>query len=422
LSNWLVITYFANLNGMAASHHIDDRLSWLQKMGIDVQLLSSICGAKLEGTSNHRVCSPLPSGLRYELRYLLRRHFKNPTTYRIFQILTLIPLIPFYALEKIFLPLESTWSWFLSAVPCGYVLSLKKRPNIIYCTGGPYAGMLAGVLLSKLTKIPCITEFQDPIYYVHQNSRGLRKWFVWKIENYIYSNSDLVIMLTENAVKAARQRNPKSRRIEVIYPGTNPIEIPANRNHRNTFRMGHFGTLADSRDMEGLLKGMELMFEENPSHACLLEIHLFGSMDNNVKAQIDSFKYPNIIINHGKISREDAFEQMGQMDLFLLIQNRDPISIETIPSKTYEYLYAAKPILGLIYRNEELKSILEHSGHYSAEADQPESIKQVLLTIYQKCKSKTPTESTNNFKFTVESACLRLIQLGQEIRKSKNND
>lgn len=43
---WLIISYFANIDAMAPSHHIDDRLAFFKKEGIDIHLLSSTCGRR----------------------------------------------------------------------------------------------------------------------------------------------------------------------------------------------------------------------------------------------------------------------------------------------------------------------------------------------------------------------------------------
>ena len=47
--SWLIISYFANIDAMAPSHHIDDRLPFFKKKGIIVHLLSSPCGLRRQG-------------------------------------------------------------------------------------------------------------------------------------------------------------------------------------------------------------------------------------------------------------------------------------------------------------------------------------------------------------------------------------
>ena len=71
--SWLVISYFANIDAMAPAHHIDDRLPSFRKEGIEVRLLSSPCGVRCGDVAHTRIFSPAPSGIRYEVRYFLRR-------------------------------------------------------------------------------------------------------------------------------------------------------------------------------------------------------------------------------------------------------------------------------------------------------------------------------------------------------------
>src|SRR5437762_9651889 len=134
---WLVLSYFANVDGMACSAHVDDRLAELRRRGIEVVLLSSVCGQPHDRAEKNtfRIASVAPSGVRFELRHWVRRH-GNRRWLKWLSLLLFLPLLPFYLLEKILVPLDSQWSWFLTAAPAGWLLARKHQSQLIYSSGG----------------------------------------------------------------------------------------------------------------------------------------------------------------------------------------------------------------------------------------------------------------------------------------------
>src|SRR5574340_236269 len=72
---WLVVSYWANVEGMVNSLALDERLPHLRARGIETEVITSICGPRPKAAPGlwHRVPSLSPSGFRYEVRYLLSR-------------------------------------------------------------------------------------------------------------------------------------------------------------------------------------------------------------------------------------------------------------------------------------------------------------------------------------------------------------
>ncbi len=194
---YLIISYLGNIDAMAPSHHIDDRLPFFASNGIDLRLLTSPCGKKYKGHKQNlrhtRIPSPAPSGIRYEVRYFLRRHTKTRFRFKLFETLLLLPVLPFYFLEKIFLRLDSTWSWFITASVASTVAAIREKPSVIYSTGGPVSAHLAAMIASKITGTPYIAEFQDPLVHEYAAPRRSERYFMEVVERMVFRSASRVL-------------------------------------------------------------------------------------------------------------------------------------------------------------------------------------------------------------------------------------
>lgn len=415
MQKWLVISYAANIDALASSHHIDDRLPIFRQKGIDIHLLSSPCGVRSKNLRHTRVPSLAPSGIRYEVRYFLRRRTRKKIWFKFWEILLLMPVYPFYFLEKLFFGLDSTWSWFITSSVAAIVLSARNKPDIIYSTGGPVSAHITAMLASLITRIPYVAEFQDPLVYHY--ARRTKRFFIAKTEALVFKTAKAVIFLTHGAAERARQRNPRGARAITIYPGAPPHKKDWEYKKERTFSISHFGSLAGTRDLDRFFKALELLFEEQPDLPDYFRLSLYGNNGRNVKKQIARFRYREVLNLHGKVKRDKSLSVMGRSDVLLLIQNTDDTSRETIPSKVYEYLHTGRPILALVYRNSELQAILETLGHVVVQADEAAAIKSGLKAYLDGWQKNRLTCSGSESPYTVERAVMALLSSAQEFIK-----
>ena len=133
---WLVIAHAFNMDGRAASQTITDKLPHLKRAGIEVVVLSGVSGSHDVDIEHHQLWPLGPAGFRFELRHVLRRRWGNGIRYRLLMTLASIFLLPWMLLEKWMRPVESSWSWWLSAYLKGRALARQKPFDLIYSTGG----------------------------------------------------------------------------------------------------------------------------------------------------------------------------------------------------------------------------------------------------------------------------------------------
>ncbi len=408
---WMLFSYFFNVDAKACSQHLDSRIPYMASSGIKPVVLSGICGERSKSGEHYRVSSVAPSGVRFELRYLKRRN-------RFFKLAAaplLVAILPLYLLEKMLINLESEWSWFLPAFLRGLLLHRRFGFTLIYSTGGPPCAHLAAGILARCIKRPWIAELQDPIVFTDWNRSGRAlKIHAW-LERFILKNASAVVFLTEGARERALARNKvDGRKVHVIYPGACAAEAPEATYRKKEFcRFSHFGSLAGSRNPEKFLEAISLLLDEHPDLVEKVRLEFYGAMDTPSRKAISRFKYRDIVADLGKVSWSEALKAMRETDVLVVIQNRDELSYETIPSKFYEYLQAKRPILGIVYKNPPLQEMLLSQGHFAAEADSPSQISEQAARILEDW-GNSATQTFPESPYTVSEATKQLLALCRE--------
>src|SRR5208283_1158633 len=418
-NRWLILSYFGNIDAMAPSHHIDDRIPYLSKKNVCIHFITSPCGASLNKDLTHIIVPSIaPSGIRYEVRYFLRKKTSNRFWFKFWEIILLLPVYPFYFIEKIFLRLDTTWSWFISASVIATLHAIKNRPTILYSTGGPVSAHIAAMISSAITKIPYIAEFQDPLVHQYAAPGKFERHFIRQVERLIFKTANAVIFLTRQAATNARERNKYNARAVSIYAGATPRKRIMTYSRGDSFNIAHFGSLGGSRNLSCFLKAWAALLDEKLNMLGYLNLHLYGSDKKNLNRQREQFRYSETIHIHGKIKRSEAINLMGSVDVLLLIQNTDDVSFETIPSKVFEYLHTGRPILALVFRNPELQAILEEMGHIVVQADDEVAVRRGLETCIARWEQNKLRTSALESPYTVERAVDELMMVATEVTSS----
>jgi O-antigen ligase len=410
---WLILSYRANIEGSACSQHIDDRLPFFREQGIEPLLLTGPVGEQSSSWLHVRTHSLAPSGVRFEVRHFLRKHLHKRWQFKVVETILLLPVFPFYLLEKILINLESEWSWFFLASVRGFFICRRYKPEVMYSTGGSASAHAAALLIKRWTGIKWLAETQDPIVHDHdwQRSKIVLRVYTW-LEKKICNHADAFIFLVHSAMEHTAKRVQGHCRGAVIYPGSVPAFFEDGLYEKGNYcHFAHFGSLAGSRNMVVFFQALGQVLEEDTSLRSLIRVDLYGSFDGASEREMERLQLNDLVLQHGSVNRRQALTFMQQTDCLLLIQNIIFFSCETIPSKVYEYLLAGRPILGLLQNNEELKSMLTENGHQAVPADDVHAVAAAIHEVMTRYK-KTPFLSRPSPRiWTVQEAVHELVKL-----------
>jgi len=377
---WLVLAHAFNMDGRAASQTITDKLPHLERAGIEVVVLSGVSGTKDTHYEHHQLWPAGPAGLRFELRHVLRRHLHNRLAYRAVMFPVSLALLPFLLIEKWFRPVESSWSWWISAYFKGLGLMRKRPFDLIYSTGGAFAAHIAGAALKRATGIRWLAEVHDPMVVPGTVPGTPQQKMQARVETMICRKADVAIWFTDQALASANQRNPElGSRGHMMLPGVDapPFALDPYRAGA-LFVIGHFGSLSDTRNLASTISALDLLIDQRPELNGRVELHVYGGpLDTISAAAVAGARHP--CVRHfgrieadpvsGKSGREQILQRMRCADVLLLLHGVEPICAEYIPSKMYEYLWMQRPILALVHQNPQMAEILRAEGHSAIETE-----------------------------------------------------
>ena len=422
---WLVLSHGFNMDGRAASQTITDKIPHLLNLGIEPIVVSAITGKKDTVIEHHQVLPAGPVALRFDLRHYLKQRIASRFIYRIAMTLITLLLLPFYLIEKIFIRIETHWSWAITAYITGARIIRKRKPSIIYSTGGAYSAHLAGYWLARRYSLPWIAEIHDPIILDTQPKTARVKFSTW-LEETICRHADVVWWFTEEALARARTRHPElENRGHCIIPGSNPPEFARSPYRRSEHLIiGHFGSLAETRNLKIILSALQKVLENHPQWKEAFRIQVYGSNVDPVTTQaLHDFPHPWMIERFGRLEtdpitglsgRDQVIKRMNAVDCLLLLHGTIPVCEEYIPSKTYEYLWTQRPILALVWNNPQMEKMLRELGHWAIKADDVDSIAQVLEELHARWAQDELTDSAKPSPYTSEAATRQIVELAEK--------
>lgn len=372
---WLILAHAFNMDGRAASQTITDKLPHLRRAGIEVVVLSGVSGTRDAAVEHHQLWPAGPAGLRFELRHVLRRRFGSGALYRSLMVLASLLLLPGMLVEKLLRPVESSWSWWLSAYLKGRALARQQPFSLIYSTGGAFAAHLAARALKRATGTPWLAEVHDPMVMPGSSPGTAQQKMQAEIERLICTDADVAIWFTEQALVSARRRHPQlGERGKMMLPGIDqPFQVLPPYHPGAKFIIGHFGSLSATRHLGPIISALEFLKASRPDLIAKTELHVYGGpldpvssdklLHSPVQDCVRHFGRIEVDPRSGMSGREQILRLMRTADVLLLLHGEEPICSEYIPSKLYEYLWMQRPILGVVHDNPQMAEILRAQGH-----------------------------------------------------------
>lgn len=403
------------MDGRAASQTITDKIPHLLKLGIEPIVVSTLTGRKDKKIKHYQIPPPTPVGLRFDLRHFLRQRLRNKFLDRLLSGLFSFLILPFYVIEKAFIRQESQWSWFISAYLAGIYIIRKKQPVLIYSTGGPNSAHFAAYMLTRYYKLPWLAEIHDPMVTYHRLPTTQRERFAYWLEEKICRYADAVWWFTEEALVRAKLRHPElGERGHSLIPGVEPPPpFSASYSRGKELIISHFGLLSKTRNLKMFLAALKKVIDRDPGRGEVFRLHIYGGNLDAISAEaVKEFPYKEAVIEHGRIEhnpetgesgREQVLKLMHLSDCLLLLHGNDYYCEEYMPSKMYEYFFARRPILALVWHNAQMEQILWQIGHWVVQSDDVDAISEALDGLYSRW-SQNNLPSYEKSQYTAEAA------------------
>lgn len=414
------------MDGRAASQTITDKIPHLLAANIELVVLSGVSGIKDTRFEHHQLWCALAAGLRFELRHVLQRRCGKGLLYRTLLLLASIVLLPFMLVEKLLKPVESSWSWWISAYLKGRTLARQQPFDVIYSTGGAFAAHVAAAALKRATGTPWLAEVHDPLVAPGRTPHNAQDREQARVEALICSQADVAIWFTQQALASARLRHPQlGQRGHVILPGVDqPFDNLPPYAPGTKMVVGHFGSLSAQRNLTPFFKALELVQLQVPGMLAQLSFHITGGPLDAVSAAYLSGMSPPVqaVVQHfgrlefdpqtGLSGRQQILQRMRSSDVLLLLHGQEAMCAEYIPSKMYEYLWMQRPILATVHHNPQMADILRGQGHIVVNQDEhvAASLANQLIQLHARWLVGLP-DSGRGSPYTTQAAVGQLLNL-----------
>jgi glycosyltransferase involved in cell wall biosynthesis len=240
-------------------------------------------------------------------------------------------------------------------------LCREQRIDAVYVTATPFSAMLAGVWAKQKTGLPLVLDLRDPWVidplYFHKKL-ALLQALERRIEHQCFTAADRVLLNTQRAASAYRQRYPTLQdKIFHLHNGFDTqLFLPSLPAALQANTIVHFGNFYRHRTMGTLLHAVQkLSGGSSPS----VRLVVYGNFREEDRALAASLGILERLEERKTVPYAQAMQELSKAGVLLLIQSED--TDLQIPAKLFDYLCAKRPILALA-NNPEISTILQETN------------------------------------------------------------
>lgn len=251
--------------------------------------------------------------------------------------------------------LPDRWSsWWLGGTLAGWRQIRRERPELIWSTYPIASAHLIGATLHRLTGLPWVADFRDPMLSPGYPSARLQRRLWEGIEAYALQNARFCVFTTERACQTFQKRYPANAdKCVVIENGYDEEVFTSAKASREgapaeQLLLLHSGVIyPQERNPAALFEAVRGIVEQGLLARSALKIRFRAARHElEVMALARLHGVEDIVECLPPIPYAEAISEMLGSDVLLVFQGRafNP----QIPAKIYEYLRSGRAILGLI--------------------------------------------------------------------------
>lgn len=261
-------------------------------------------------------------------------------------------------------------SWLIGAIPTGLQMIRRQRPDVIWSTYPIPTAHLIGYWLSRLTGIPWVADFRDPMAHDGYPTDPATWDSYLKVEQKVFSRAARTVFTTPGAARLYIARYPhRAGQIRVIENGFDEASFAA-------VNTGSVHPPLNQGKVTLLHSGIVYPDWRNPGElfAALRRLIDAGLIDpSNLRLRFRAPEHTaflaKLVSTHGldevvqilpPTGYQAALAEMCAADGLLVLQSAD--CGDQIPAKVYEYIRARKPVLGLCGTTGDTAGLLHRAG------------------------------------------------------------
>jgi glycosyltransferase involved in cell wall biosynthesis len=262
-------------------------------------------------------------------------------------------------------------SWWLGAVAAGLRLIRRHRPDAIWSTYPIATAHLTGLTLHRLTGLPWVADFRDPMVddYFPQD-RLQRRTFIW-IERQAMTFASRIVFTAESCRQMYRNRYPSlpAERCLLIPNGYDEEDFAALSLSARAaggvdrpLQLVHTGVIyPEERDPTAFFAALSRLKRDGRIDANRVRINLRASgFEDRYSRALRQLGIDDFVRLSAHLPYRQTLLECLDADGLLLLQGA--LCNHEIPAKAYEYLRAQRPILALTTDTGDTAALLRRTG------------------------------------------------------------
>lgn len=288
--------------------------------------------------------------------------------------------------------LPDRWqSWILPAFVAGLRATRRQHFDAILTTFPIASAHAVGLLLHRATGLPWIADFRDPMVQ-ERYPTDARTWRNWdRLERAVFAAANAITVTTDRtrAYYARRYGDPLASKVTTISNGFDPEVFPTAPDPSPPRAAGdgpltllHSGVMYPSeRNPVPFFRAVAaLKAAGDPAVRQLRILFRDSGHDERYQETVRNLGLQDAIQFLPSLPYHEAVAEMLQVDGLLVFQSADCES--QIPAKVYEYLYAGRPIVGIVHPDGDTADLLRQMNVPAVAALEDEAaIGQLLRSI-----------------------------------------
>ncbi len=260
------------------------------------------------------------------------------------------------------------------------------RPDLVVATSPQFFCAVAGFIVSRLKGVPFVFELRDiwpeSIVTVGAMRPGMTIRILERLERFLYCRSTLVVAVTDAFRDNLIRRGIPASKIRVIKNGVDlarffPRPAPAGLIRRldaeGKFIVSYIGTVGMAHAVDNILE-VATQLEDVPDILFLIVGE--GAQKKAIQKMAKERGLSNVRVLPG-VSKEKVVDYYALTDLNLVTLRGTPLFQKVIPSKIFEIMGMARPILCAV--DGECRKIIKEAG--CGRFAEPEDVGQMVHLI-----------------------------------------
>ena len=322
-----------------------------------------------------------------------------------------------YIRANYFIP-DARVGWNKKAIPEIEKIIKKEKIDFIITTGPPHSTHLIGLEIKNKYNLKWVADFRDPwteVYYNNLFKRTKRADLKDKsLEIRVLNKADLVLTVGPSMRKMLADKLPNNEsKVHTILNGFDEEKLSLIQGKRyQEFTIAHIGIWTLQQANTEIVSALKQIASEYKDWQ--IRFVLVGNIHPEIIQNLQNI--PNLIVDHrGKVSHQDALQEMMNADLLLNCQADIPNSKLIISGKHMEYLATGNNMIVIGNKEGDAAELMKanEKARMISQKDVQE-LKNSIIYFYQ-LERKTPLYNLEMNQYSRKSTAKELADL---LRKS----